>query len=102
MGYAQRRPTAVPGSLTDLTGPRHGLVLLPDSLAWTGRRQYDLDNDADRAVFYERVLVEAATTDDVNRLLDAGLLRAVWRRLFLPASVRTAWEQRFADLDDAA
>jgi hypothetical protein len=60
-GYAERRPYLVPRSLSDLVGPAHGVVVLPGRLGWTGRTDYDLDDDADRAVFYERVLVEATT-----------------------------------------
>jgi hypothetical protein len=67
-------------------------------LGWSGRAEYDLDDDADRAVFYERALVEAATVDDLVALVDPGLLRSAWRRLFLPVPVRRLWEQRFADL----
>lgn len=101
-GYAERRPYAVPGSLADLTGPTHGEIRLPAAMAWTGRVEYDLDDDLDRVVFYERMLVEATDADAVTELLDEGLLRAVWRRLFLPAAVRRVWEQRFTDLTTAA
>ena len=101
-GYAERRPYAVPQSLSDLVGPASGTIALPAQLGWTGRTVYDLDDDTDRAVFYERVLVDAATVSDVVTLVDAGLLRSVWRRLFLPAPVRRLWEQRFTDLVAAA
>jgi hypothetical protein len=102
VGYAERRPYAVPGSLADLAGPTHGVIRLPGTLAWTGRVEYDLDDDADRVVFYERVLVEATDTDVVTTLLDEALLGDCWRRLFLPAAVRRAWEQRFPSLTTAA
>ncbi len=102
VGYAERRPYAIPKSLSDLRGPAHGVVRLPASLAWTGRADYDLDDDADRIVFYERVLVEALATGTVAGLLDAKLLRATWRHLFLPPAVRWAWEQRFTDMSTAA
>ena len=102
VGYAERRPYAVPGSLAELAGEAHGAVRLPATLGRTGRVEYDLDDDADRVVFYERVLVEAAAADVVTSLLDEALLRALWRRLFLPTPVRQAWEQRFADLATAA
>ena len=82
--------------------PVHGLAVLPKHLGWTGRTQFDLDDAADRAVFYERVLVEAASVDDLTTLIEAGLLRLVWRRLFLPAPVRGLWEHAFVDLASAA
>lgn len=102
IGYADRRPYAVPGSLEELTGPVGGGVRLPAALAWTGRVEYDLDDDADRIVFYERVLVEAPDIETITTLLDERVLRASWRRLFLPAAVRRVWEQRFTDLASAA
>ena len=100
-GYAQRRPYIVPGSLDELTGPTHGLFELPTHLAWTGRRTYDLDDPADRAVLYERVIVEATCEEDL-RLLAAATVSALWHRLFLPTPVRALWEARFADLATAA
>lgn len=102
IGYADRRPYAVPGSLAELAGPASGVVRLPAALAWTGRVGYDLDDDADRVVFYERVLVEAPDIETITTLLDERVLRASWRRLFLPAAVRRAWQQRFTDLSSAA
>ena len=101
-GYAERRPYAVPESLGELAGPRHGMSRLPELIGWTGRTEYDLDDEADRAVFYERVLVEALTTESVCALLDEQLLRSLWHRLFLPAAVRRLWEGRFGDLATAA
>jgi hypothetical protein len=102
VGYAERRPYVVPQSLADLAGPAGGVVRLPVSLGWTGRTEYDLDDDADLVVFYERVLVDASDADDVAGLLDQDLLRSHWRRLFLPAAARHAWERRFVDLAKAA
>jgi hypothetical protein len=98
VGYAARRPYVVAASLGDLSGPTRGHVRLPEPLGWTGRAEYDLDDEADRAVFYERVLVEATTPDELSRSLDGALLRTLWGRLFLPAALRHAWEQRFAGL----
>ncbi len=102
VGYAERRHYVAPASLNDLEGPAHGLAVLPRHLGWTGRTEYDLDDAADCAVFYERVLVEAVSVDDLTTLIDAGLLRSIWRRLFLPAPVRNLWERAFSDLASAA
>lgn len=88
--------------MSDLTGPTHGIVTLPAGLGWTGRTSYNVDDEADRAVLYERLLVEAATVADVTRLIDEAMLRALWRRLFLPPVVRRIWEQRFTDLAQTA
>ncbi|HET9657424.1 MAG TPA: hypothetical protein VFP72_18880 [Kineosporiaceae bacterium] len=100
-GYAQRRPYVVPARLDDLDGPVHGVVELPTHLGWTGRRSYDLDDPADVAVLYERIIVEAASPDDLA-LLAAPTVRALWSRLFLPAPVRDLWQARFPELTRAA
>jgi hypothetical protein len=100
--YGDRRPYAVPDRLADLTGPASGHIILPPELGWTGRTDYDLDDPADAAVLYERILVDAVRSKDVTRLLNAGRLRLMWSRLFLPAQVRRLWETRFSDLSAAA
>jgi hypothetical protein len=78
--YGERRPYAVPDRLADLAGPAGGHVVLPPELGWTGRTDYDLDDPADAAVLYERVLVDAVGTQDVTRLLNDGQLRLLWSR----------------------
>lgn len=100
-GYVQRRPHAIPASLDQLTGPVHGVVMLPHRLGWSGRRQYDVDDPADLAVLYERVLWEAVDPDDLH-LINGVLLRQVWPRLFLPAVVRHLWQDHFPELTAAA
>jgi len=100
--YGDGRPYALPASLADLTGPTEGLVVLPHTVAWTGRREYDISAAADLRVLYERVLTEAPDTDLISALLNAGILRRVWSDLFLPAGVRRLWEARFTDLSSAA
>lgn len=96
--YGDRRPYAVPDTLAELTGPASGHIVLPPELGWTGRIDYDLDNPSDAAVLYERVLVDAVRTQDMNRLINASRLRMLWSRLFLPARVRQLWESRFPGL----
>jgi len=100
--YADRRPYAVPTALDVLAGPLVGMVDLPARLAWTGRTRYDLTSEADRAVMYERVLVEAGSIDDLVHLINGRELLRVWSRLYLPRQVRRAWEERFHDLATAA
>jgi hypothetical protein len=100
-GYAQRRPYVVPGRLDDLDGPVHGVVELPAHLGWTGRRSYDLDDPADVAVLYERIIVEATSIGDLD-LLAAPKVRTLWPRLFLPVPVRELWQARFPELTRAA
>lgn len=100
-GYAQRRPYVVPARLDDLDGPVRGVVEVPAHLGWTGRRSYDLDDPADVAVLYERIIVEATNPDDLD-LLAATTVRALWPRLFLPARVRELWQASFPELTKAA
>lgn len=100
-GYAQHRPYVVPTRLDDLDGPVHGELELPEHLGWTGRRRYNLDDPADIAVLYERVIVEATSQNDL-RLLSTTTLRTLWPRLFLPVRVRDLWEAHFAELTRAA
>lgn len=96
--YEDRRPYVIPERLADLAGPAGGIVELPPTLAWTGRRRYDLADPTDSNVLYERVIVEAAGPADLSRLLDADRLRAAWSDLFLPRRVRRLWEARFPEL----
>jgi hypothetical protein len=100
--YGDRRPYAVPDTLAELTGPVSGHIVLPAELGWTGRTDYDLDDPADVAVLYERVLVDAVRAQDVTGLVNADRLRLLWSRLFLPARVRQLWESRFPGLNAAA
>jgi hypothetical protein len=100
--YGDRRPYAVPDTLAELTGPVSGHVVLPAELGWTGRTDYDLDDPSDAAVLYERILVDAVRAQDITRLVNAGRLRLLWSRLFLPARVRRLWESRFPSLTSAA
>lgn len=61
-------------------------------MSWTRREASQLDDADDRTSFYELVLQEADSDDDLRRLLDAGLLKRVWRSIYLPRPVRAVWE----------
>ena len=100
--YLGRRPVAVPQRLAELAGPAHGQIELPLALAWTGRRTYDLDSPADLAVLYERVIVEATGSSDLEAFLNEALLIQVWHLLYLPPQTRSRWESRFPELAQAA
>jgi hypothetical protein len=100
--YQDRRPYAVPVSLADLTGPSHGTIELPLALAWTGRRRYDLDVPGDAVVLYERVIVEAGNTVDLETILNGEILTRLWATLYLPIGVRNRWQSRFPTLSAAA
>ncbi len=40
--YGERKPYVVADILTELNGPRHGVVTLPHHLDWSGNAEYDL------------------------------------------------------------
>ena len=102
LSYEQRRPWTVPETLAELTGPTHGTVHLPKHLNWSDPGVYDLDNPKQLGVMYETVIRESMTTDDLDRYLDAATLVRIWRRMWLPRTVRALWEARFPDLRQAA
>ncbi|MFF4423889.1 hypothetical protein ACFY04_24435 [Streptomyces sp. NPDC001549] len=96
--YAQLRPYTLPDSLGKLSGPVDGLVVLPRHLDWGPHYEYDLSDDADVLLMYERVIREAQTPGDLHAHLDIAVLRTHWRALFLPGPARAAWEARFPEL----
>lgn len=99
--YAELRPYAVAESLDDLRGPVHGELELPHELAWSGRRQFDLDDDYDRAAAY-KIILEEGRADHFRRYLNGSLLRAYWQEIRPARRVRQLWEERFPDLGRAA
>jgi hypothetical protein len=99
--YAEVRPYAVPEDLDELQGPVHGVVVLPHELAWSGRREFDLDDTYDRTALYKIVLEEGGR-QDLRRFLNKELLQRHWSDLRPARQVRTRWEQRFPGLCHAA
>ncbi|SNT41773.1 hypothetical protein SAMN05421812_105452 [Asanoa hainanensis] len=100
--YGDRKHYVVADSLDDLHGPTTGTVTLPHHLDWSGRGTYDLDKAARLASMYKTVLNEAATVDDLRSWIDGRQLVRLWPTLWLPASLRRAWEQRFRALAGTA
>lgn len=101
--YADHRPYPdPPGRLSDLTGPIAGWVELPITIDWGPKRRYNLDQDADRRIVYERVLREAANAEEIGRFVNGKALAELWPRLWLPARVRQRWEEAFPELAHAA
>lgn len=97
--YGERRPYAEPPArIDDLTGPVDGAVRLPITIDWGPARSYDLADDVDRRILYERVLREAASTDEVCRWVNGPALVGVWPRLWLPGRLRRRWEDVFPQL----
>jgi hypothetical protein len=100
-GAAPRRyakPYVVAERLDLLTGPASGLVELPRHLNWSGRGRYDLDSPGRIVDLYRTVLIEAADHEDLYTYLDAVTLKRLWSYLWLPSTLRLAWEERFPQL----
>ena len=101
--YGDHRPYPdPPAQLADLTGPCAGVVELPVTIDWGPRRSYDLGEDVDRRILYERVLREAESTEQVCCYVNGFALADAWDRLWLPQRVRLSWEERFPELVRAA
>ncbi|MBG0852500.1 hypothetical protein I2W78_11795 [Streptomyces spinoverrucosus] len=100
--YAAARIYALPESLDEMVGPTSGTVTLPRHIDWGPHYEYDLADEADLLLMYERVIREAQTAADLRAHLDGDLLRRHWTDLFLPAPARAAWQARFPELAPAA
>jgi hypothetical protein len=100
--YEDGRPYTVPDSLEELTGPTTGVVELPLRLDWSEQGRYDLSDERQRNLLYERVVRESMRVDDLRAYLHGPTLRRVWRQLWLPRKVRTLWESRFQSLANAS
>ena len=92
------KPVVVPDRLEQLAGPTSGVVNLPRYLKWSGNPHYDLDEPGRISDLYRAVLNEAATPSDLNTYLDRATLVGLWAELWLPSSLREAWEERFPEL----
>lgn len=96
--YAEAKPYALPTALDELSGPTSGTLELPRHIDWGPRYVYDLGDEADVIVMYERVIRESQSPADLIELLDAATLRRLWPALFLPGPARAAWQRRFPEL----
>jgi hypothetical protein len=92
--YAAARTYLLPESLGDLAGPTSGTVALPWYIDWGPHYEYDLADEADLVLMYERAIREAQSPADLSSYLSADLLRRHWTNLFLPSAVRVAWQTR--------
>ncbi|MEO3855309.1 hypothetical protein [Acrocarpospora sp. B8E8] len=100
--YATARKYLTPDDLSELTGPSEGIVKLPIHLDWSEQGIYDLSDDRQTGLMYERVIREAASVDDLRIYLNAATLCRLWGRLYLPIQARQVWEARFRALTRAA
>lgn len=77
------------------------MLTLPHELVWSGRREYDLDDEYDRAALY-KIVLEEGQQSDLRRFLNHRILRREWRTIAPARRVRHLWEHRFAELRHAA
>ena len=96
--YAEAKPYTVPSSLDELKGPTDGAVRLPRHIDWGPAYVYDLAEESDLLLMYERVIREAQSTFDLRAYLNGSTLRRLWSDLFLPLPVRAAWQALFPEL----
>jgi hypothetical protein len=92
------RTVVVPEELDALRGPLTGRYQLPHHLDASARHRYDFADEQWRELAYRTVLMEAGTEADVTDWLDKNALLALWPQLYLPPSVRQAWERRHPQL----
>jgi len=96
--YTELRGIALPNELGDLQARHAGVVILPISLAWSGKRDFDLDDPYYLLRFYERIITEARHPDVLCDYLNAEQLQELWADLYLSPFVRQAWEAKFPEL----
>ena len=92
-GYALR-PVVVASDLTALHGPLQGHWQLPLHLDASARPVLDFADAGDREEAYQLVLLEAASEGDLEQWLDRDELIRLWPELYLPRTVRAAWQSR--------
>jgi hypothetical protein len=81
--------------LADLRGPTSSVVELPLWLYWsTPGHHFDLSNPEMQRWFYQTVLREASSPEDLTSYLDRDTLIQLWSDLHLPTAVRQAWEDQ--------
>lgn len=96
-GYALRRVVVAP-DLSLLAGPLTGCWQLPLYVDASARAVFDFADEADRLEAYQLVLLEAASTADLERWLHGQELVRLWPQLYLPRVVRAAWQDAHAVL----
>lgn len=70
-------------------------VRLPLELHWSyPLREFDLDDDSDRAFVYETVL-QQGNENYVREFIDTDELLEIWDEIFLPAHVEAPWADYF-------
>ncbi|MFJ8080038.1 hypothetical protein ACIQ6Y_05325 [Streptomyces sp. NPDC096205] len=97
--YREKFRRRLPDSLNELHGPTQGVVELPLHMAWSGMTSYDMSKSRQRMGLYRTVLHEGLR-DDLPQYLNRDLLVQLWPvlRTLVGRTVRTVWEDAFAEL----
>jgi hypothetical protein len=92
------RPVAIPNDFDSADDVKaSGIVALPNRIRWSEPDlKFDLNVTADRLRVYEIVLAEG-TESDVRRFVRFDELLLAWKDIYLPAYVRKAWQDWFAE-----
>jgi hypothetical protein len=85
--WTSHLPLWIPDDLSELLGPRDGVVDLPLDLCWSGRTRYEIGSFPQRVALYNLVIVQGARKHYLEFLNPEHLLEA-WPLLH-PA---TPWE----------
>jgi hypothetical protein len=96
-GYALRGVVVAP-DLDVLRGPLRGRRQLPLHLDSSARPFYDFGSARDRVQAYQLVLLEAVEVADLEQWLERAELLRLWSELYLPRTVRAAWQDAHAVL----
>jgi hypothetical protein len=86
------RPAYVVEDIKDLTAQPTGIVTLPLSLNWTPENSYDVSDTWQKQKFYEVILSEAHSENDIKDYINGEELTELWEHLRIPTRVRYAWE----------
>ena len=95
IGVADR----IPRSLQELVGPASGSVDLPTRLAWSGLRQFDVTDPAQRLTLY-RMLMDCGQLHDIATYVNSEFLVRDWPRIRRLTARRLValWEKRLPEL----
>ncbi|MEV0405437.1 hypothetical protein [Actinoallomurus sp. NPDC050550] len=97
--WTEHLPRWIPRSLSDLHGPREGVVDLPLDLCWSGHTRYDVGRFRQRVALYNLVIVQGLQ-DHYPAFLNPDHLIDAWPLLHrrVAAGYVEAWEGRFPEL----
>ncbi|MDD7586832.1 MAG: hypothetical protein SPK00_04785 [Corynebacterium glucuronolyticum] len=90
---------AVPAALSDLRGPRNGIIELPHYTRTLPleARLINVEDDLERQGAYNDLLTDGLLSD-LCRLVNRDLFITDWPEQWLPKVIAQTWEDRFTEL----